>query len=190
MKVYYIPNGPKNLASLFPSINWSNLDQYYVEVTERCDGDTIATSNINNFDGDCCEDTVRLHFQNYSGAIDAINFKMLIKEHEAKSTQYQKAPNYPLVKTEHAASRYNVKANDTLTLYNHDYREEDQAWINELIDSPFILMEWLGTQGQDDSYIPVVIEDSKMLNHKFEDRYQYEVTINVKLSHEKYIIRN
>lgn len=190
MKVFYIPNGPKNLASLFPTVDWNRMEQYYVKVTEACVGETIATGTYNNFDGECCEDIVRLHFLNYLGTIDAVNFKLIANEHESKSEQFQKDTKYPLVKEDHAISRFNVKANDLLTLSNISYREEDQKWLNELLDSPFVLAEWTGVQGQDDSYIPVTIEDGKMLNHKFEDRYEYEFLLQIKMSHQRFIIRN
>jgi hypothetical protein len=184
MKLYYIPNGPKNLATLFPAVNWNNVAEYYIQIKEGCDGDAIATSVMNQMDGECCIDVVRVHFLNYSGTWDAVNFKLFVEEHEAKSTFFTKPTNYPLVKSEHAISRFGVKANDTLTLSNRDYREENQKWLNELIDSPVILME------KGDEYIPLTIEDQKMLNHKFEDRYEYELIIQVKPSHERFIIRN
>lgn len=184
MKVYYIPNGPKNLASLFPAVNWANVAEYYIEIAEACDGPIIATSVMNQMDGECCIDVVRVHFLNYLGTWDAVNFKKFAEEHEAKSSQYIKPTTSPLVVSEHANMRYNVKANDTLTLSNIDYKESQQKWLNELIDSPVILME------SGNEYIPLVIEDQKMLNHKFEDRYEYELIIQVKPSHERFIIRN
>lgn len=190
MKVYYIPSGPKNLTTAFPTVNWDNVAQYYIEIKESCDGDSIATSNMFNLDGECCSDIMRVHFLNSLGTIDAVNFKLFLDEHEVKSEIYRVRPIYPLDKTQHAITRFNVKANDTLTLSTIDYREEDQPWLNELLHSPFALLEWTGLQGQSDSYIPVNIVDSKMATRKFEERYVYEFTIQIAKSHDRFIIRN
>lgn len=188
-KAYHIPNGPKNLETLFPSINFSQLSHYYIEVLDS-DGDVVATSPINQLGGCCEDDKVRIHFLNRLGGIDAINFKLLNEEHEAKSDGFEKPIQYPLVKSEHGGSRLNVKSNDTFKAVNTTYSENEKNWLEELFDSPLAWMEWEGTEGQDDSYIPVIIKDVKFDKVKEEDRFNYEVTIEFILSHEKFNLRN
>lgn len=188
MKAYYIPNGPKDLATLFPLVDFDDVQSYYIEVESG--GNVIATGTVNELDGECCTDKVRLRFLNYLGAIDAINFKKVIDEHEAKSDRKQVSTTYPLVKSKHTVGRFNVTANNFLTLSTHDYREEDMGWINELIDSPLAWIEWDGIQSQADDFIPVVVLDMKAENVKKDDRYVYEITLVVEMSNQKFIIRN
>lgn len=190
MKAFYIPNGPKNIIADFPSVLFSNIAEYYVKVIDVADN-VIATSTINNLEhANCCEDKVRLHFLNYSSAVDCINLTLLLSEHETKSDVSIKALNHPLDKSIHSINRVNVKASDTLTLSTIEYSEINQDWLTELVDSPLVFMEWKGIQGQPDSYLPVVILDTKIITKKKEDRYEYELILQIKLSHERHIIRN
>ena len=189
LKAYYIPNGPKNLETIFPDIDWNRVAEYHIEILHG--GDTLGFSTTNNLiDGECCADKFRIQFLQDCGAVDGINMKKLTKEHEVKSSRYQVSTKHPLQKPTHAHQRFNVKANDIFTLFNHDYREEDMSWIEELVHSPMAWMEWKGTQNQPDSYIPIIILDTKLVTFKFEERYIYEVQIQATLSHERYIIRN
>lgn len=192
LKAYHIPNGPKNLGPLFPAVNFKNVAEYYIEVLGGAD--TIATAPTCNLEvGPCCVDccdVFRVHFLQYSGGIDAVNFKKLGKDHEVKSDRWQRGVSYPLNRPQHAANRFNVKANDVFTLYNDAYREEDLPWLEELLDSPMTWMEWKGTQGQPDSYIPLIILDGKVQTYKYQERYYYEFQLQATLSHERYIIRN
>lgn len=187
IKVFYIPNGPKNIASLFPAVDFDNVQDYYIEI-KNGGGTTIATTPLNIIDNRCCSG-VRLRFLNYLGKIDGLNFNMIGIEHEAVSSSKQVSTTYPLNKATHSISRFDVRANDILTLSNTQYLEAEQDWIQEFFDSPLVWMEWKGIQGQSDSYIPVMVQDSKFLKRKIEDRYEYELLVQVKLSHEKFIIR-
>lgn len=188
MLVYYIPYGPKELSQIF-NIDFSNIEKYYLEIKDNTLS-IIATTTIAELNGVCCEDKFRIRFLNYCGAIDGVNAKIHLHEHESKSESIQKSTSFPLVKTIHSLNRFNVKAGDIFTLAITDYNEEDMTWLDELIDSPFALMEWSGIQGQDDGFIPIILLDSKKQNKKLEDRYSYEIILQVKLSHEKFIIRN
>lgn len=189
IRSYYIPNGPKNLQPLFPAVDFSLLSAYYVQVKDD-GGNVVATGNINEFNGCCNEDKIRINFLNYAGAVDAINFKLLTIEQEAKSEGIEKPVQYPLEKPVHNVGRFNVKSNDTYTLINEDYGEEDKDWIEELFASPLAWMQWSGVQGQADSYIPIVIIDQKFEKVKQDEKYIYQVQLQFKLSHERFIIRN
>lgn len=188
-KAYYIPNGPKNLEDFFPGVDFTQVEKYYLEVLDNSDN-VLATTTINEMDGECCEDKVRVHFVNYLGAVDAINFKLNTDEHEAKSDSYTRPTEFPLVKSIHGTNRFNVKANNTRSLSGHDYLEQDMPWINELIDSPKAWREWTGTQDQSDDYIPVVVVDGKISDVKADDRFTYEIAAQIIESHEKFILRN
>jgi len=189
VKAYYIPNGPANLAALFPSIDFTQVAEYFVEVLEG--DEVIATTPMNRICGcEDDEDCFRIHFLNALGAIDGIDFKMIEKLHEAKSDTFQKPTSYPLIKTDHSLGRFNVKSNDTIKACSVVYYEQHMDWIDELFDSPVSWIEQVNIQGQGATYNPIIISDKKNLKVKQEDRYVYQVEIEFKFSHERFIIRN
>jgi hypothetical protein len=190
-KAYYIPNGPANLATLFPAIDFSQVAEYYVEILDN-GGTLVATTPMNQICGcEDCEDMIRIFFQNGAGgAIDAVNFKIIEKNHEAKSDAYQKPTQYPLEKTDHAINRFNVKSNTTYKAVTIDYNEQHFDWLEELFDAPLAWIYQAAIQGQVATYVPVVILDKVFPKQKQEDRFTYQVEIEFKLSHEKFIIRN
>lgn len=187
MKTVYIPNGPKNLAPLF-SVNFDDIEEYTVELLSNT-LTVLATTTLNRIDS-CDQDTVRIHFLNSLGTIDAMNFKKQTIEHAPKSATSQTPTPYPLVKTGHSLKRFNVNANETWVATSIEYDEDQMEWVKELLDSPMAWMEWKGTQGQADSYIPIVIIDQKTLTLKEEERFTYEVQLQFNLSNERFIIRN
>lgn len=188
MKAIYLPTGPKNIAGLFPAIDLNQVSEYYLQLRDASDN-VIASTTWFVLDS-CREDNVRIHFLNGVGSIDAMNFRRITVEHEPKSETYEAPTRHPLTKTDHGISRFNVKSNDTWVVKSVEYGEDEMTWIDELLDSPIAWMEWKGTQGQADSYLPIVITDQKSIKVKEADRYIYEVTLTFKLSHERFIIRN
>lgn len=188
MKPIYLPNGPKNLASLFPTIDFNQVAEYTLQLIDSADT-IIATTPLNVL-ASCEDDNVRIHFLNAAGAIDAMNFKRITVDHEAKADSFEVPTKYPLNKPDHGISRFNVKSNDTWVVKSVEYGEDRMGWIDELLDTPVAWMEWAGTQGQPDSYLPIVITDQKSQKVKEDERYYYEVTLTFKMSHERFIIRN
>lgn len=188
-KAFYIPNGPKNLAPLFPDVDFEGLADYFVEVIDS-NGDTVASSALSVIGGCCEEDKMRIHFLNSLGTVDAINFKLLMVDHETKSDPKETATSWPLNKPDHGPGRFNVRSRDTYTAVNTDYSESDRDWLDELFDSPMAWLEWKGTQGQNDSYIPLIILDKKIAKISQDDRFIYEVTLEFKTSYDRFIIRN
>lgn len=189
-KAYYIPNGPANLQVLFPGIDFSQVAEYYVELIDTANA-VVATSPMNHVCGcDDDDDLIRVHFLNTLGAIDAINMKVIVKDHESKSDSFQKPTQYPLVKINHGTGRFNSRSNDTYKAVTIDYYEEDMDWLDELFDAPLAWIEQPAIQGQEASYTPIVIVDKKTSKQKQEDRYVYQVELEFTLSHEKFIIRN
>jgi hypothetical protein len=186
--VYYIPNGPKNLVSLFPVVQFGDVAEYFVQVLDSIE-DIVASTPVNNIYACSADEKVRIHFLNYLGTYDAINFKKPTIEHEDTDSTYQAALNYPLNKTDTGIERFNVTSNDT---YEARLKclEPDMPWLMECQDSPKAFMEWLGTEGQPDNYIPVVIITAKGVKLKNDKEFDYEFVLQFKLSNEFITIRN
>lgn len=203
---YYIPNGPTNLATYYPDLDFTTIASYWIEVLSGAG--VIATTPLTELNGECCDDKVRIHFLNYLGAIDALNFKLSEDEHEAKSDRWTRptkwdAADYDaggggLIRSLHGQNRFNVKANNTLNLILSDYEERDMGWVDELIDSPLAWIEWPGLpftgsgSGGDvtPDYLPIIIEDARVKNKKAADAYINDVPVSIIYSHAKIIIRN
>lgn len=185
--VFNIPSGPKNLAVLFPELNWDLIVSYNVEVTDGAS--TVATSPV--FKSHCCcpDDKIRLHFLNSLGTFDAVNFLKPHVIHEDASDQFQNALGYPFQKTDTGIERFNIKSNDTYEA-KVKCNELDMPWLRELADSPKIFLEWAGTEGQADSYIPVVKIAGKFDKLKNTDEFQYEFIIQFKFSNDYITQRN
>lgn len=180
--ITYIPSGPKNLLGIFPSADWDNIEEYFVEVL--VDPDVVATTN--KYVIDQCkdlDDVLRVHFLNQLGTIDAVNMKNIGQIHEPSSTKYESPLPMTFSRQKHQLQRNNVTANDLFTGYMI-IREEYVEYFEELFDSPMAWLEW------NSEYLPIIIEDTKFIKHKLEDRYEYEITIDFRYSKEKIIIRN
>lgn len=190
MVTFQLPSGPKNLESIFPTVNFSNVEEYYLQIKNKTDESIIATTNRFNR-GCCCNtDTVRLFFVNYLSGIDAVNFTIKAEETDIKSSKWKKALKYPLQKWDGGTQRFNVSSNETLKLENSCYAEADQEWLKELIATPNAWLQWTGTQGQDDNYIPVLINDGKFITRKENERYTYVLDIEIEFSNDNIILRN
>lgn len=190
MVTFLLPAGPKNLQSLFPDVVFSQVDEYYLEIVNKDTLDTIATTN--RYKRSCCcnEDTFRLFFVNYLGTIDAINFRTLTENTETVSSSWKKPLKYPLEKWDGGKQRFNVTSNESIVAVNTCFGEEDQEWIKELLATPNAWIQWFGTQGQDDDYIPVVIKDGKFETRHFQGRYDYTLQIEFEYANENIILRN
>lgn len=191
-KAYYIPNGPKNLETLFPMVDFSNVSEYYVQLVDSLDN-VIMTTPVNKMCG--CEsdsDCIRLFFVNSLGAVDGVNFKLLKAENEPKSESMEKPLSYPLDKQEHAIERVNIKSNNNFTGVTIDYNEEQMDWLDELQDSPAAWIAFPGIQGQEPFFMPVVIIDARSIKKKEAEteRFYYEYQVEFRYSHEKFVLRN
>lgn len=183
-QAYDIPNGPKNLATIFPGVDFTQVAEYYITGTG-------FSTTINVLDGECCEDKYRIHFQNYLGRIDAINFKLLKEQQEVKSDTFTRPTDLVLVRPKHGSNKIGVHAGDVFWLTTSDYDESAKEWLKELLSSPKVWIEELeNVDGDTPSYIPVIIIDDTFEVVFEEDRFLYSFNIKVKLSHEKIIIRN
>jgi len=171
-----IPSGTKNLAIIFDSINFNNVDEYYIEVLSE--GYTvIATSPVYKIVD--CEDILRIHFLNSLGEMEALNFKKTDVQHETKSENYKTGLQGKEV---HNIARTGIVAND---IYSGvcTMEEKNTDYYDELLDTPLAYLEKSGI------YLPIVILDKKSVKFKADDRFYYEISIEFKLSHEKIVIR-
>jgi hypothetical protein len=174
---------------LFPSIDWSLVNEYYVEVLDSS-GNVLSTSTLNQISCCCNDDNVRLHFLNYLGDFDAVNFTKPKVVHETTGSEYEKGLPNVLTKTDTGIERFNVRSNDTYEVRNNCYGEDAMPWLQELADSPKVYLEWKGTQGQADSFIPVIITSKKFDKLKNVNEFRYDFIIEFKLSNEYLTIRN
>jgi hypothetical protein len=187
--ISYIPNGPKNLATVFPTIDFGDVAEYYIEVVNPT-GIAIATTTLNQIQCCCSEDKVRLVFLNYLGTYDAVNFIKPKVLHETTSSEYEKGLPNILLKTSTGSERFNIKSNDTYETKTNCYNENDMLWLQELADSPKVFIEWKGTQGQPDSFLPVILTSKKFEKVKQQNDFKYEFVVEFKLSNEYFTIRN
>lgn len=184
--VYYAPSGTQNLATIFPAIVWDDVVSYTVEVTDGAS--TLGTSP--RFDLFChTEHNFRLHFENSAGAVDAVDFIITNVIHEDTADEFQNSLNYPLSKLDTGIERYNIKSND-IWEGKHKCYEQDMDLMRELADSPKIWMEWLGTEGQPDDYLPMVKVAGRF--EKKGDLYKWDNSfiVQVKLSNDYITQRN
>lgn len=186
--VYYIPNGPKNIASLFPNVDFTQVSEYFISVLDTA-GINVATSPVNKVCSCGPDDKVRIHFLNYLGTYDAVNFIMPKIVHEDTASEFQNALSDPLSKTDTGTERFNVQSNDTYEVLLK-CNETDMPWLMECKDSPKAFMEWTGTEGQSDDYLPVVIIAAKVDKLKNVNEFSYLFVMQFKLANAYNSIRN
>lgn len=187
--VYLIPDGPKNLASLFPEINWRDITEYFVQVLD-VNSAIVGTTPLINLCNCVNDESVIVYFLNYLGNFDAAVFQKPHVIHEPSSSEFKKGLKYPLQKTDTGTERFNVVSNDTYEAKRKCIAEE-MIWLQECADSPKAFMEWPGKEGQPEDYLPVVIINSKFDKLKNDlSEFQYEYVIQFKLSNEFFSIRN
>jgi hypothetical protein len=184
--IFFLPDGTRNLGKLFP-IDWTQVESYRVQAQDAT-GETIASTPNIQVDT-CIERGVRIHFVNYLNCIDAINFHIVSAEHDTKSESYQQPDVYPQDKTRHSIGRMNISTTDSFSIYTIDYPEDALDWLNELADTPFAWLEWFGVQGQQDSYLPIVISDIKNQVRKEDNRFEYQINIDFIMSNARKPLR-
>jgi hypothetical protein len=187
---FVIPGGPKNIENLFPDVDFDRVESYYLELIKRSDDSAILTTPEYK-KGCCCDDdTVRIFFVNRLGGIDAVNFAKVGEELEVNSQQWKKPLKTPMEKWDGGLQRFNVTSNEIVTVENRCYAEEDQDWLKELLETPNAWIQWIGTQGQDDDYIPIVIVDGKFVTRKNVERYHYVLQLQFVYANENLTLRN
>jgi hypothetical protein len=185
--VFDLPNGPKNLAPLFPGIDWSQVAEYE---TLLKDGDTVLVTSTMNVLSCSCEDDIRICFENRLGRWDYINFSRVGIVHSSESSEYKKS--LPLVHDimETGIERFNVRSNETFEAISFCYTEQDLAWCMELADTAKAFMVFNSSEGQADTFLPIVVLDGKRDQKKIQDEFSTAFTIQFKMANENNLIRN
>ena len=186
--VFHIPSGPKNLQALFPLVNFAQVSEYYVEVKNDTNA-VIATTPTYKANCCCPEGGFRVFFLSYLGAYDGVNFEKPSVIHEDEADEFQNALSHPLKKTDTGFERFNVRSNDTYTA-RHKCNEADMIWLQECADSPKMFMQWKGTEGQADDYLPIVKVSGSFEKLKNVQDFTYEFVLEFKLANEFMTLRN
>lgn len=185
---FELPDGPKNLATLFSTVDFSQVDQYYVVL--KTTGDAVLVTTPINQMGKCCTpDTVRIIFENALGKWDAASFEQVQVEQETTSQQFQRILPTPFVKTDTGSERFNVREGLTYTATTYCYDETAMPWLKELARATKAFLQWTGTEGQADDYLPIVVLDGKQVVLKQDERFVYYYVISFKLANEAIIQR-
>jgi hypothetical protein len=187
--LYNIPNGLLNLSTLFP-VDFNYVKKYNIEVLDVND---VIVAGWENTIGCCCNsDLVRIHFLNYLGTFDAINFDKPKILHEASASEYVKSLKSPLLPTDSGSERFGVKANDTYEARNKCYKEADMNWVQELIDSPKVFSEYIPPPGAPitNYFYPIVMLNGKLEKQKNDREFIYDFIVQFKLSNDFITIRN
>lgn len=190
MVTFQIPTGVKNIKDLFPGVNFNSVAEYYLELKDKEDNSVVVTTTRYKLGCCCNSDKVRVFFVNYLGGIDGVNFQKISITDEVQSERWKKPLQSPHAKWDGGIQRFNVTANESVVLETTCYSEKDMDWLKELFETPNAWIQWSGTQGQDDDYIPIVIRDGSFETRKREGRYQYVVTIVFDYANENQILRN
>jgi hypothetical protein len=187
---HHMPAGPMNFATLFPAVDFSQVEEYYLQLISVEGSETVLTTPTYQRSCCCDDDTMRLFFVNYLGGIDAININRTVKEHETTSSSWKKPLAYPHAKWDGGKQRFNVTSNQIVTGENRCFQEEDQDFLKELMDAPNAWVQWTGTQSQSDDYIPVVIRDGRFDTKKNQGRYEYVLVVTFEMANENIVLRN
>lgn len=186
-KVILIPDGPENLKTYFPNVDWRDIKDYYVEVLDG-DMEIMATTVVNK-NCNCCNEGIKIRFLNKMGTFDSLVFLKPVKVAENESVTYKRGLSNPLIKTDTGTERFDVRSNDTWTARRYGV-EQEMPWLRECQDSVKAFIEWPGEQGQPPDYIPIVIQDSSLTLIKNTNDYRYEFVLTFKNANEQLNIRN
>jgi hypothetical protein len=170
MPAFDIPNGPLNLQSLFPTLKFRDIEEYYVELKNNAD-EAVATTTRNFIVNSCDDESMVIFFLNASGGIDSVPACRKKVDNEVKSDRYEKPLSEPHDVTSGGSRKRNIASEDKLLLVVTDYEEKQADWLKELFRSP---LHWIGMAG---NYVPVVLEDGVFPVVKEEEGYNYHIDL-------------
>lgn len=183
--VKYLPEGLPNLQPLFPAVDLSQVEEWYVRAKDST-GAVIATTRTNLIGCCCGAKKYRIHFINSLGEIDSINFGQIEITEEIKSDTWTKTLAFPFDRTKGGSYRHNISSNETVDAETNCYLEKDQFWVKELFETPNAWLEMQMPQGFDTSYtkeyVPIEILDTKFTIRKNDKRYDYLIKVKFSMS--------
>ncbi len=171
---YYIPTGIPQLLALDNTIPFDTFDYYYVFVKSVTHADKMifATPKIKVVHH--CADRARIWFRNNLGSLDILNFNGTTEETDVVSNP--KYTNNDFQNKFGVFGRTNTKSVDRVTAIG-TFEENDMPIIKELLASSLAFVERTGTDDGQLRLHPIKITDTSKQTLKFEDRYEYEMTI-------------
>lgn len=169
MKAIYIPSGPANIEAMYLSINFRDVEYYFLELLDS-GGNVIATT-VRFIPEFCDSDHVQIHFVNSCGAIDSIGMKLKGKESARSSERMQKPMTNPFNRSVHGIQRLNIRSTETQTATTTHFAEKDMEWLDELFNTPMAWIQWTSDQGEGEGYLPIVITDTKLEKLKENERF-------------------
>ncbi len=147
---FYIPSGLSDLFALqpllIPLMLTADQDIYYRVALYDMDSTTYCFVSPMFKVGNGGIEITRLLFQNSYGHFEGISFNRYDEKHTTTSSdQFNPYQGVPLsvgrdTMTQFGHKRYNVRANDEITL-TATFNEQLMPWVRELLDSPYVLQQ-------------------------------------------------
>jgi hypothetical protein len=205
--IYNIPVGLKNVSLIFPSFNAFIKDtEYYVLFlydqgwATFVPGSGVATFRTPKYylqqaKNEYPTRRVRIWFKNHLGHFDAVSFKVADETIKASGTLTERRYSINnLPRTTATRGRNNVKAGK-YSQVSDVFAEDEMRLIEELVASSEAYMDatfspvYPKYPGGARSLVPIVMDDIEVATLKYDDRYEYEVTVKYSMSHEAIIVR-
>lgn len=187
-KTFYIPNGPANLANLFPEIPFGEVAEYSIEVLDE-DDNVIATTPLNKIGCCCPSDGVRILFLNHLGTFDGINLQKPDVIQKPESGNYKKGLPSTFSKQASGNERIINAVGVKKVGKNGCYQEKHSPWVKQLFSSPKAYEEQV-IDGKPSVYVPIVIADQDLPLQKNEREYNYDFALEYTMSNQEIPIRN
>lgn len=196
VETFAIPYAPRAISALpgGGAIPWNLVKQYYVYMTLVAGpqaGERVFSTPLLQLTR--CVRRYRFWWRNYLGHFEQINFEDFAEITEVKSSRTEKPLVGPInQKRKYGNQRVNVHSNEVI--YVRDYFEEDEMpRISEFLSSNRVYKETSRAETeyyQATDFLPVIIRDSKIDRIKMEDRWYYEVVLEIELANDNIIPRN
>ena len=184
-KVLYIPEGLANWQTLIPSLNFNQIEEWFI-VAKDVNNVAVATTRSNSIGCCCGSQKIRIHFVNSVGEIDSINFSQVEETEDVKSDSWTKTLPTTFDRTVGGSYRHNIRSNEIIEAETSCYDENQQYWIKELFETSKAWIELDLPNGFNNSvskeYVPIEILDSKLPIRKKEKRYEYLVKVKFAMS--------
>lgn len=198
-KIYSLATGLKNLIAIFPDMEPFVIPGYYYRVSlMKFSGGMTPHAQV-LFATPIYEiadpaEHARIYFRNYLGQLDAINFRennnMTKVTSDAKEQTDNNGFTSAALRQVHGVGRNNVRSTDFSEITDN-FQEGDMPLVKELLANSLAYIEIDNPDGDEPDRIllPIVIIDSEIETLRYEERYEYRVTIKYRMSHDNRTVR-